>query len=103
MALREFLEHVDQMYCDLHIDPATVDHIYAATKQIVQQVMDEIGRRKPYLSIKEVISVGSFEEGTKNCSPNEFDFMVCFDFLSRKETVQIECQWLSTRLHGSFS
>lgn len=90
MALREFLEHVDQMYCDLHIDPATVDHIYAATKQIVQQVMDEMGRRKPHLSIKEVISVGSFEEGTKNCSPNEFDFMVCFDFLSRKETVQIE-------------
>ena len=90
MALKEFLKHVDQMYCDLHIDPATVDHIYAATKQIVHQVVDEIGSRKPHLSIKEVISVGSFEEGTKNSSPNEFDFMACFDFLSRKESVQIE-------------
>ena len=85
MALREFLEHIDQMYCDLHID-----HVFAATKQIVHQVMDEIGSRKPHLSIKEVISVGSFEEGTKNCTPNEFDFTVCFDFLSRKENVQIE-------------
>lgn len=90
MAVREFLGHVDHRYCDLHIHPATVEHIYAATKQIVQQVMDEIGRRTPHLSIKEVISVGSFEEGTKNCSPNEFDFMVCFDYLSRKENVQIE-------------
>lgn len=90
MALREFLEHVDQRYCDLHVDPATVDQIYIATKRIVQQVMDEIGKRRPHLSIKEVISVGSFQEGTKNCSPNEFDFMVCFDFLSRKENVQIE-------------
>lgn len=90
MALREFLEHVDQRYCDLHVDPATVYQIYIATKRIVQQVMDEIGKRRPHLSIKEVISVGSFQEGTKNCSPNEFDFMVCFDFLSRKENVQIE-------------
>lgn len=90
MAVREFLEHVNQMYCDLHIDPATVDHIYTATSQIVQQVKDEIGRRKPHLNVKEIISVGSFAEGTKNCSPNEFDFMVCLDFLSRKENVRIE-------------
>ncbi|XP_033110513.1 uncharacterized protein LOC117111652 [Anneissia japonica] len=90
MALKEFLKHVDQTYCNLHSDPDTVDHIYRATKQIVQHVMDEIGRRKPHLNIKEVISVGSFVEGTKNCSPNEFDFMVCFDFLSRKENIWIE-------------
>ena len=108
MAVREFLQHVDQMYCDLHIDPAIVDHIYAATKQIVQQLMDELGRRKPHLSIKEVISVGSFKEGTKNCSPNEFDFMVCFDFLSRKENVRIEgtfgCQpgYMAAFLNPSF-
>ena len=90
MALREFLEHVDQMYCSLHLDPVTVDHIYRATSQIVQHVMDDIGRIKPHLNIKEVLSVGSFAEGTKICSPNEFDFMVCFDFLSRKENVWIE-------------
>lgn len=90
MALREFLEHVDQMYCGLHKDPVTVDHIYRATSQIVQHVMDGIGRIKPHLNVKEVLSVGSFAEETKICSPNEFDFMVCFDFLSRKENVRIE-------------
>lgn len=90
MALREFLEHVEQVHCDLHLDPVTIDHIYRATNQIVQHVMDDIGKIKPHLNIKEVLSVGSFVEETKICSPNEFDFMVCFDFLSRKENVQIE-------------
>lgn len=90
MALREFLDHVEKVYCDLHIDPVTVDHIYRATIQIVQHVVDEIGTMKPHLNVKEVLSVGSFVEGTKIGSPNEFDFMVCLDFLSRKENVVIE-------------
>ena len=90
MALKEFLEHVDRRYCGLHLAPVTVDHIYRATSQIVQHVMDDIGRIKPHLNVKEVLSVGSIAEETKICSPNEFDFMVCFDFLSRKETVRIE-------------
>ena len=91
MTLSKFLEHVEKNKCDLSFDPVIINHIYRATNLIVQHVVDEIGRIKSHLTVKEVLSVGSFPEGTKNCSPNEFDFMVCFDFLSRRETVRIEC------------
>ena len=90
MTLTKFLEHVEKTNCDLHFDPVTVNHIYRATNLIVQHVVDEIGRIKSHLTVKEVLSIGSFPEGTKIGSPNEFDFMVCFDFLSRRETVRIE-------------
>lgn len=90
MTLAKFLEHVEKTNCDLHFDPVTVDHIYKATNLIVQHVVDDIGRIKSHLTVKEVLSVGSFAEGTKISSPNEFDFMACFDFLSRRETVRIE-------------
>ena len=87
-----FLEHVERNLCDLsyQFSAETVDHMYRATQQIVEQVVDDIGRIKPHLNVKEVISIGSFAEGTKICSPNEFDFLACFDFLSKKENVRIE-------------
>ena len=87
-----FLEHVERNLCDLsyQFSAETVDHMYRATQQIVELVVDDIGRIKPHLNVKEVISIGSFAEGTKICSPNEFDFLACFDFLSKKENVRIE-------------
>ena len=92
MALSMFLEHVERNFCDLsyHFNAETMDHMYRATQQIVEQVVDDIGRIKPHLNVKEVISIGSFAERTKICSPNEFDFLACFDFLSKKENVRIE-------------
>ena len=92
MALTMFLEHVERNFCDLsyHCNAETMDHMYRATQLIVEQVVDDIGRIKPHLNVKEVISIGSFAEGTKICSPNEFDFLACFDFLSKKENVRIE-------------
>ena len=90
MTLAKFLEHVEESYCDMHLDPVTIDHIYKSTTLIVKRVVDDIGRIKSHLTVKEVLSIGSFPEGTKIASPNEFDFMACFDFLSRRETVRIE-------------
>ena len=84
MALSMFLEHVERNLCDLsyQFSAETMDHMYRATQQIVELVVDDIGRIKPHLDVKEVIRIGSFPEGTKICSPNEFDFLACFDFLS---------------------
>lgn len=92
MALSMFLEHVERNLCDLsyQFSAETIDHMYRATQQIVELVVDDIGRIKPHLDVKEVIRIGSFPEGTKICSPNEFDFLACFDFLSRSENVRIE-------------
>ena len=90
MTLAKFLQHVEETFCDMHFDPVTIDHIYKATNLIVQHVVDDIGRIKSHLTVKEVLSIGSFPEGTKIGSPNEFDFMACFDFLSQRETVRIE-------------
>ena len=90
MTLAKFLEHVEKTKSNLTFDPVTIDHIYRAINLIVQHVVDEIGRIKSHLTVKEVLSIGSFPEGTKIASPNEFDFMACFDFLSRRETVRIE-------------
>ena len=91
MVLSMFLEHVERNLCDLsyQFSAETLDHMYRATQQIVEQVVDDIGRIKPHLKVKEVISIGSFAEGTKICSPNEFDFLACFDFLSKKENVPV--------------
>ncbi|XP_068670190.1 uncharacterized protein [Montipora foliosa] len=90
MTLAKFLEHVEKNKCDLCFDPVTINHIYRATNLIVQHVVDYIGRLKSHLTVKEVLSIGSFPEGTKIACPNEFDFMACFDFLSWRETVRIE-------------
>ena len=73
MTLAKFLEHVEESYCDMHLDPVTIDHIYKATTLIVKHVVDDIGRIKSHLTVKEVLSIGSFPEGTKIGSPNEFD------------------------------
>lgn len=88
LSIKEFLEHVDKFYCGLHMDPITTDHIYQATRQTVQLIVKAIGEKRTHLNSNEIISVGSFIEGTKICSPNEFDFMVVLDFLSKNVRVE---------------
>lgn len=55
MALSMFLEHVERNLCDLsyRFSAETMDHMYRATQQIVELVVDDIGRIKPHLDVKE--------------------------------------------------
>ncbi|XP_060081832.1 uncharacterized protein LOC132561119 [Ylistrum balloti] len=92
MALQAFLQYIDDRYSDLHMDISVVEHMYRATKDIVQYLVAKIGELDPCLTVNEILSVGSFVEKTKIRSPNEFDFMVCLDFLSNEDVVKIEAQ-----------
>ncbi|OWF41817.1 uncharacterized protein LOC110461924 [Mizuhopecten yessoensis] len=90
MALQGFFQHIEDSYCDLHTDSATRGYMYKATVDIVKHIVNKIGELDPFLNVKEIINVGSFVEKTKIRSANEFDFMVCLDFLSNEDIVRIE-------------
>lgn len=89
MLFSMFLEYVECNLCDFfyYFSVEIIDYMYRVIQQIVELVVDDIGRIKFYLDVKEVICIGSFVEGIKICFFNEFDFLVCFDFFFRSENV----------------
>ncbi|CAC5395045.1 unnamed protein product [Mytilus coruscus] len=91
LPMREkFLERVYKEKCTFQLDHEEVNDVENKTLQILRDILDNVGRANPAFKIWEIIKSGSFYEGTKVGPPDEFDFMIVFENLSRKESIELE-------------
>ena len=97
----ENIEHLDRFLSDLdgmitRNKETLINHsdVFEAVKQMVQKILDVVGTLDPTMTVGKVNPVGSFSEGTKLGTPNEFDFVVemaSFENL-KSISVQDECK-----------
>lgn len=86
----KFLERVYKEKCIFQLDPEELKDIENKTFQILRDILDNVGRANPAFKIGKIIKSGSIYEGTKVGPPDEFDFMIIFENLSRNETIELQ-------------
>lgn len=93
----ENIEHLDHFLHDLdgmvtsnkealniHFD------VFKAVKEMVQKILYIVGTLDPTMTAGKVNSVGSFREGTKLGTPNEFDFVVEMASFENVKTISVQ-------------
>ncbi|XP_045211936.2 uncharacterized protein LOC123563284 [Mercenaria mercenaria] len=74
-------EEVDEIRKDVTTDEAV--SIGNAIYSHLRHFLDELGTKDPECKVSELLKVGSFHEGTKIFSPDEFDFIAILSELSK--------------------
>lgn len=65
------------------------DEIERKVKAVVQQLLEYTGEKDPRFRSSEILSVGSYKENTKILEPDEFDFLVVMDELSKPGVISM--------------
>lgn len=72
--------------------------IQTAVARCVTMLLAEVANIEPMFKPEELIQVGSYAEGTKILEPDEFDFLVVIEELSRPGAIAIDND--PTKVHG---
>ncbi|KAK3101712.1 hypothetical protein FSP39_005771 [Pinctada imbricata] len=89
MSVPLFMQYVLDYYCSLHIDDDHLQALKEAVYDLVKDVTARVGEHDKRFKAAEFVPVGSFEEGTKIQTPNEFDFMIILHRLFDKSNTYI--------------
>lgn len=71
------------------MDVVIDDEIERKVKAVVQQLLEYTAEKDPRFRSSEILSVGSYKENTKILEPDEFDFLVVMDELSKPGVISI--------------
>ncbi|XP_053405469.1 uncharacterized protein LOC128558964 [Mercenaria mercenaria] len=72
-----------------NLESTEAEEIAEAIYACVERIMCDVVKEEPRFRSSDIIKVGSFYEGTKILEPNEFDFLVVIDELSKPGAVSV--------------
>lgn len=83
--LNRFLEELHQQHCVSQLPQEVVNDVKEAVEELVWKLVEGVSNSEkyPFLRHSKILSRGSFYEGTKIGLPDEFDFLVELEMLSR--------------------
>ena len=69
---------------------AKVMMIADCINKYIQELLSQVGQDYPEFKVSELLQVGSFKEGTKIISPNEFDYLAVIESLSKPGCICVQ-------------
>ena len=88
--LDRFLNDLDLMVIQNEERASSHSDVFDAVKEMVQKILDVVGAIDSTMAVGKVNSVGSFREGTKLGTPNEFDFVVEMANFENIKTISVD-------------
>ncbi|XP_060592520.1 uncharacterized protein LOC132747207 isoform X1 [Ruditapes philippinarum] len=95
--LNLYFSHVLETKLRFHRSDQEVHDIQTAVNVMVERIACTLGKQHGHLKILRVVSVGSMREGTKIREPDEFDFILVLEHLSRPGAIDV----VGENEHGS--
>ena len=99
--LNQFFNHLYDDMLQLQESDQVIFDIREAVREIVRDVAMKIGDIDKRFKIGDIILVGSAMEGTRNISPNEYDFLLVLDVLSQPGVISFSqnCRYSEGHVH----
>ena len=83
-----FYDDLDKDKLAFKFDKAELTDLESAVQELVEIIVEKVGKIDDRFKCSQVLAVGSHKEGTKIIQPDEFDFLAVIDELSKPEVVQ---------------
>ncbi|XP_062566281.1 uncharacterized protein LOC134228628 isoform X3 [Saccostrea cucullata] len=87
---RTFLRYIYRQRCVIPMSEADKLTIEPGIRQMLGHLVQKVGEKNPVFKISDIISSGSFYEGTKIGNFDEFDFMVILKIFSEPDRINIQ-------------
>ncbi|XP_062566265.1 uncharacterized protein LOC134228617 [Saccostrea cucullata] len=87
---RAFLRYVYRQRCVIPMSEAEKLTIEPGIRQMLGHIVQRVGEKNPVFKISDILSSGSFYEGTKIRNFDEFDFMVILQIFSEPDRINIQ-------------
>lgn len=99
--LNQFFNHLYDNMLQLQESDQVIFDIREAVREIVRDLAMKIGDIDKRFKIGDIILVGSAMEGTRNITPNEYDFLLVLDVLSQPGVISVSqnCRYSEGHVH----
>lgn len=83
----DFFRHAYKSKCKVEVNKAIISDIEAGVRKMIELILQRVQSRCPEFRVADIITTGSFYEGTKIGPPDTFDFMITLARLSGTDKI----------------
>lgn len=86
----DFFRHAYKSKCKVEVNKAIISDIEAGVRKMIELILQRVQSRCPEFRVADIITTGSFYEGTKIGPPDTFDFMIALARLSGTDKISLQ-------------
>lgn len=86
----DFFRHAYKSKCKVEVNKAIISDIEAGVRKMIELILQRVQSRCPEFRVADIITTGSFYEGTKIGPPDTFDFMITLARLSGTDKISLQ-------------